>query len=582
MIKGDGVNTSFKIRIDRDVPMKTRDGTILRADVYRPDDKHEHPAILTRTPYGKIVMAERDFGFMKIVEAGYAVVFQDIRGRYASEGNYDGGDPFLAQERPDGYDTVEWVAAQPWCDGRVGTAGGSYMARVQWLLAIERPPHLKAMAPSISSDTPAPQATVWYGVVPLIMGASSVATMGLDIADKLIGQGVDVTRMRQLLNQMVTEPGKGLSYLPLKEIPHFDFPGVKEIWYNRGLKGLPPLKQTDSIFWDYEKVTVPCLHQTGWYDFNLRGALRNFTGMKRKGGSAAARQGQHLLIGPWPHGLPAAEGEANCPQTDAVGAGSTEYNIDFFNKYIRGEGRELTAVRYFIMGKNMWHNAEDWPLPNTSWERYYLHSDGHANKSFGNGWLDRVEPGDEPPDTYIYDPGSPVPTRGGAWAAGNGFTAGPLDQSHVEGREDVLCYTTPALKEDVEVTGPLELHLSAATSARDTDFTAKLIDVHPDGHCYNVADGIIRARFRKSSFVPEPVHPGEIIEYIIDLVATSNLFRRGHRIRIDVSSSNFPALDRNMNTGNPTGEDATGIPAKQSIFHRINQASFIDLPIIRE
>jgi putative CocE/NonD family hydrolase len=569
------------IRIDRDVPMKTRDGTVLRADIYRPDDKNKHPAILTRTPYGKILMAERDFSFIKMVEAGYAVVFQDMRGRYASEGNYDGGDAFLTQERPDGYDSVEWIAGQAWCDGRVGTAGGSYMARVQWLLAMERPPHLKAMAPSISSDTPTPQATLWYGVVPLIMGASSVATMGMDIADKLAGQGVDVTRMRQLLNQVITEPGEVLAYLPLKDLPHFEYSSLKEIWHNRGLQGPPP-EQAADLYWDYEKVTVPCLHQSGWYDFNLRGILNNFVGMKRRGGSAAARQGQHLLIGPWPHGRPGAEGEANCPQADAWGAGSTEYNIDFFNKYIRGEGIELPAVHYFVMGKNTWQNAADWPLPNTSWQRYFLHSGGHANKASGDRRLDRTEPGDEPPDIYIYDPHTPVPTRGGAWAAGNGFTAGPLDQSHIEGREDVLCYTTPVLKEDLEVTGPLALHLFAATSARDTDFTAKLVDVHPGGHGYNVADGIVRARFRKSVFAPEPVPPGEIIEYVIDLVATSNLFRQGHRIRIDISSSNFPALDRNMNTGNPAGQDKRGIKATQSIYHQSRYSSYIDLPIIKE
>jgi putative CocE/NonD family hydrolase len=569
------------IRIDHDVPMKARDGTILRADIYRPDDEQKHPAILNRTPYGKIIMAER-YGFMKMVDAGYAVVFQDLRGRYASEGNYDGGDALLAQERPDGYDTVEWIAEQAWCDGNVGTQGGSYMARVQWLLAMESPPHLKAMAPSISSDTPVPQATLWYGAVSVIMAASSVASMGLDIADRLEEQGGDADRIRQLLNQVVTRPREVLDYLPLKDLPHFDFPGIKDIWYNRGLKGLPPPEQIADIYWDYEKVTVPCLHQSGWYDFNLHGILKNYAGMKKKGGSSIARQGQHLFIGPWPHGWPGVEGEANCPQADTWGAGSAEYTIDFFNRYIKGEGPVPPAVRYFVMGKNVWQTAADWPLPNTSWERYYLHGNGQANTATGDGQLDRSEPGDEPPDTFMYDPHHPVPTRGGAWAAGNGFTAGPLDQSHIEEREDILCYTTPVLEEDLEVTGPLALHLFAATSARDTDFTAKLVDVHPDGHSYNVAEGIIRARFRKSTFAPEFVSPGEIIEYVIDLVATSNLFLRGHRIRIDVSSSNFPALDRNMNTGNPTGEDARGITARQSIFHRAGQASFIDLPVIRE
>ena len=194
------------ICFENNVPMETREGTVLRADVIRPDDGGKHPAILIRTPYNKVAMAERDYSFLKIVQAGYAVVFQDTRGRYASEGNYDGGDTFLRQESPDGFDAVEWLAARSWCDGNVGTYGGSYMARVQWLLAKEQPPHLKAMAPSISSDTPAPQATVWYGVISLTMGASSASSVGMDIIDKLEKQGKDVSKIRPLLNQVISNP----------------------------------------------------------------------------------------------------------------------------------------------------------------------------------------------------------------------------------------------------------------------------------------------------------------------------------------------------------------------------------------
>lgn len=572
------------IRIEKNVPMETRDGAVLRADVYRPSDRSRHPAILTRTPYNKVLMAERDYSLFNFVQAGYAFIFQDIRGRYASEGNYDGGDTFLSQEGPDGYDTVEWVAAQPWCDGNVGTYGGSYMARVQWLLAKENVPHLKAMAPSISSNTPAPQATLWYGVIALIMGASSAATVGMDIADKLQKQGQDVSRIKHLLNQVISRPEEALNFLPLKDIPHFNFPGIKEVWNNRGLQALPPPELAGKLIWDYEKVTVPCLHQSGWYEFNEWGALENFKNMKEKGGSRQARAGQHLLLGPWAHGQPTSVlGEINFgPQADSRSGGVIEYNIAFFNKYLRGMDISIPVVRYFVMGENTWHNADAWPLPQTRWQRYFLHSGGHANSARGNGFLSRDEPVNEPPDTYVYDPLSPVLTTGGAWAAGNGFVPGPLDQSHIERRDDVLCYTTSALEEALEVTGPLELHLFAATSARDTDFTAKLVDVYPDGHCYNVADGIIRARFRKSVFYPEPINPGEIYEYIINMVATSQLFLKGHCLRIDVSSSNFPAFDRNMNTGNPVGEDARGVIARQSILHQAQYPSYIDLPVITE
>jgi uncharacterized protein len=575
-------NSGSSIHIEHNVPMETRDGTVLRADVYRPDDNGKHPAILTRTPYNKIIMAERDYSFLKMVQAGYAVVFQDIRGRYASEGNYDGGDTFLAQESPDGYDAVEWLAVQPWCDGNVGTYGGSYMARVQWLLAKEQPGHLKAMAPSISSDTPAPQATVWYGVIALIMGASSAATVGMDIADKMGKQGKDVSRIKQLLSQVVSDPEEALNYLPLKDMPHFNYPGIKEVWYNRGLQGLPSPEDSRDIIWNYSRVTVPCLHQSGWYDFNCRGTLANYHNMKEKGGTDLARRGQHLFLGPWAHGQMAGFlGNMNFgPQGDGHGSQAMEYNIAFFDKYLCGKNVSLPAVRYFVMGRNTWQNADDWPLPQTQWRRYFLHSRGHANTAGGDGWLSPDTPGTEPEDIFVYNPHFPVTTTGGAWAAGNGFVPGPLDQSHIERRDDVLCYTTPELKEDMEVTGPLGLHIFAATSACDTDFTAKLVDVLPDGRCYNVAEGIIRARFRRSAFTAETLKPGEIIEYVVNMVATGHLFRKGHRIRVDISSSNFPAFDRNMNTGNPIGEDASGIPAMQTIFHQPKYPSYIDLPLI--
>ena len=562
--------------------METRDGVILRSDIYRPDDNGKYPAIMTRTPYNKIGVADQDYGFMKIVRAGYAVVIQDTRGRYASEGIYDGGDFFLSQESPDGYDAVEWVAARPWCNGDVGTSGGSYMSRVQYLLAMERPPHLKAMAPSIPSDTPCSQATVWYGVVPLIMGASSSATVGMDIAEKLKSQGKDVTAMFEALEQIVSSPLEVLSYLPLKEIPQFNFEGLKEVWNNRGMAPLPFQEHPEKFFWDYTRIEVPCLHQSGWYDFNEKGAFANYRSLKEKGGSGRCRSSQHLLVGPWVHGQFAdVLGGINFGgQASGSGARLSEYTIAFFDKYLKGKEVDLPAVRYFVMGKNRWETASDWPLPQTKWQRFFLHSRGHANTAGGDGWLHTDQPVAEPPDRYIYDPLWPVPTTGGAWAHGNGFVPGPQDQSHIEKRRDVLCYTTPELKNDLEITGPLELHLFASTTSIDTDFTAKLVDVYPDGRCYNIADGIIRGRFRKSTFSPALLTPGEVTEFVINLIGTSCLFRKGHRLRIDVASSNFPAFDRNMNTGNPSGEDASGIPVMQTVFHDGEYASYIDLPVI--
>jgi putative CocE/NonD family hydrolase len=570
------------ILVEKNVPMETRDKTLLRSDVYRLNDGLKHPAIITRTPYNKILMADRDSTLLTLVQAGYTLVYQDIRGRYASEGSYDGADLFLEIESSDGYDAVEWLAAQPWCDGNVGTAGGSYMARTQWMLAKSNPPHLKAIAPFISSCTPTNIGSYLYGVINLVMGASSATTMGLGIAENLEKQGQDASEMRQMLSRALLNPDEVYNYLPLKEIPHFNFKDLKEIWYARGLAAIPKVEDAEKAVWAYAKVNVPCFQLSGWYDFNGRGAQINYQKMKQQGGSLVSRDCQHLLLGPWCHDYGTGRlGDINFGDlADLRGSGTLDFTIAYYNKYLRGMDINLPKVRYFLMGKNVWQNAADWPLPQTRWERFYLHSKGHANSSAGDGWLSLDAPNTESTDTFIYDPLSPVPTNGGAWAFGNGYVPGPLDQSRIERREDVLCYTTPVLKKDVEVTGPLELHLFASTSVVDTDFTAKLIDVYPDGRAFNVASGFIRARYRHSCFNEEFISPGEVIEYVMSLSGTSQLFRAGHNIRVDVSSSNFPEYDRNMNTGNPIGEDTTGIKAQQTIFHQANLSSYIDLPVI--
>jgi putative CocE/NonD family hydrolase len=232
------------------------------------------------------------------------------------------------------------------------------------------------------------------------------------------------------------------------------------------------------------------------------------------------------------------------------------------------------------MGRNRWKNAETWPLPETQWQRFFLHSRGHANSAGGDGELNREEPGRESPDIFVYNPLDPVPTRGGRLNPDLNQAAGPQDQTIIEKRTDVLCYTSAELKEELEITGPLKLHLFAATSVVDTDFFVKLVNGYPNGLAINVAEGAIRARYRKSILRPELVSPGEINEYVIDLASTSNVFDRGHRIRLDITSSNFPRFDRNMNTGNPFGEDALGLPAMQTIFHQPGQASYIELPVI--
>jgi putative CocE/NonD family hydrolase len=560
--------------------MKTRDGVVLRADICRPDDSEKHPAILVRSPYNKVLSGSSDF--LPAVDAAfadYAVVVQDTRGRFASEGNYMPGMP----EGGDGYDTVEWIASEPWCDGNVGMMGGSYLGRIQWQTAMEAPPHLKAIAPHITTSGPLSE-TRMGGPIDLEQSISWFAAMAVDMIDKLEKQGRDVTKMRESVDWVRFNTDEVCRYLPIKDIPHFKFEGISQAFQPDRVEALlAALKSEEDLYWAYSKVQVPCFHAAGWYDLFTGSLFTNFLNMREKGGSESARNGQHVLCGPWAHGasLLAFVGELHFgPVARSIAAFVKERHIAFFDKYLRGKDLDIPAVRYFVMGRDKWQNADAWPLPQTDWQRFYLHSKGRAHTMAGDGLLSRDEPGSEAADIYVYDPRNPVPTLGGRNLPTGRLVPGPFDQTPIEKRNDVLCYTTPELKEDVEVTGPLTFHLVASTSARDTDFTAKLINVYPNGSAYNVAEGCIRAKYRRSVLRPEPVTPGEIYEYEIDMAATSVLFRRGHRIRLDITSSNFPRIDRNMNTGNPFGVDAEGIPALQTVYHQPEYSSYIDLPII--
>lgn len=576
------------IRIDHSVPIEMRDGTILRADVYRLYDSEKHPAILVRTPYNRQTVFDMLFlSYYDAVQAGYTVVIESQRGTYDSGGRGGLGDIYMTAEGLDGYDTVEWLAAQPWCDGNVGTAGGSYMGLNQWITARENPPHLKAIAPWVSGSG-AREPSRSNGIVNLGVALNWLLRMTMEDIDRQEKLGKDVSAIRPLLKEAVANPELVYNYLPLKDVPYFNFEGISEMWTSRVLNSSQDTPEYfEKTRTPYEKIQVPCYHVSGWFDFNPSGTFDHFLNMREKGGSEAARRGQYILIGPWLHGGPTPGGDAGAlgfgVLASKIGSQVSEHNLSFFDKYLRGMKVELPAIRYFVMGENVWRTADDWPLPETQWQRFFLHSRGRANSATGDGLLSRDEPGPELPDTFIYNPHFPVPTLG---CRGHlqlvRYAPLPQEQSLIERRDDVLCYSTAELKEDVEVTGPLILHLFAATSARDTDFTAKLVDVYPDGRAYNIAcEGITRARYRKSFFAPELVNPGEINEYTIDLTAVSQVFRKGHRIRLNIASSSFPEYDRNMNTGNAVGEDARGIPAMQTIYHQADYISYIDLPVIK-
>lgn len=575
--------SSFSARIDREVVMEMRDGVKLRADIYRPGDRQKHPAILIRTPYNKRFNSWHHNSFLHFVEAtrnGYAIIIQDVRGRFSSDGQWGGSDIFH-HEGKDGYDSIEWIAAQKWCDGNVGMAGISALAGLQWITAMENPPHLKAIAPGcggLANIGLGMQPRCGSGVASPAVLLSSIPGNALEVAARLEKQGKDVTELRRQIGWVQSNPDQALNFLPLKNLPLLQFDFIHNTW-DRLTQPVPWTEQNQRE--RYERVTVPCLHMVGWYDTLEWAVIESYISMRKRGGSEIAKKSQHLLVGPWWHTswgefLGAINFGASASVHKAM---ISDFNIAFYDRYLRGMDIKMPAVRYFLMGKNCWLESDDWPLPKSRWQRFYLHSRGHANTVDGDGALSRDEPYSEDPDTFFYDPMNPVPTIGGRFF-GVGLVSGPLDQYHIEKRQDVLSYTTPELKEDLELTGPLEVHLFAATSAADTDFTAKLVDAYPEGFAYNLVEGIKRARVLKSSGLLEMITPGKIYEYIIALGNTSQLFRKGHRIRLEISSSNFPMFDRNMNTGNAIGEDAIGVVAKQTIYHQSEYASYIDLPVV--
>ena len=342
-----------------------------------------------------------------------------------------------------------------------------------------------------------------------------------------------------------------------------------------------------SIEESHADIAIPAYNFGGWYDIFMGGTIRNYQRMRELGASDLARSGQRLTIGPWIHGgsPPSVSGEYNFG-TRAAGAAIDLMGdmLRFYDHVLLGKDNGFAddrPVRLFVMGENAWRREDEWPLSRAVETAYYLHSDGRANSLNGDGALSVETPGDQPSDSYVYNPVNPVPTVGGGLCCDPAFMAnGAYDQRWVEGREDVLVYSTPPLAEDVEVTGPVSVTLFASSSAVDTDFTAKLVDVEPSGYARNLTDGIIRARYRNPRQPAELIAPGDIIEYTIDLWATSNLFKKGHRIRVEISSSNFPRFDRNMNTGAPIGSDVEFQPALQTIYHTPEYPSRLTLPVV--
>ncbi len=589
------IQAGQEIVVDFDVPATMRDGTTLRANVYRPAGEGKWPVLLTRLPYGKDFPLGSSFlDPVQVARRGYVVVVQDTRGRSASEGEWA---PFI-NEAQDGYDTVAWAAQLPASNGSVGMYGISYFGFTQWATAVLQPPALKAIAPAQTWNDPFNGLSFRGGALELGTQGSWHLMMGLDVLlRRHRGDPQAMGRAIYLLAKEMDALGKeGYWSLPLREFSPLHRQSVAPLFFesfNSPMDAENELARSLAIYRQQERVTVPALNIAGWYDIFLQDTIANFKALRENGSTSETRQSK-LIIGPWSHGAFSNPiGELNFGFAST--AGLIDLQIDLVSLQVRWFDHWLKArdtgmlkeapIKLFVMGANVWRDEQEWPLARAVNTRYYLHSLDRANSLHGNGYLTTDVPeGHEPAaDHYAYDPANPVLTLGGALLMSPEFRAGPFDQHPTESRQDVLVYTSGELKEDLEVTGPVTVHLWAVSSAPDTDFVARLVDVYPDGYAQNLTDGIIRARYRnfqKGETQPSLIEPGRAYEYEIDLWATSNVFKAGHRIRLDITSSNFPRWDRNPNTGGDFGADTQMVVARQTILHDPEHASYIVLPVV--
>jgi uncharacterized protein len=569
------------IIVEKNVTVRMRDGVALATDVYRPATSEPVPTLVQRLPYNKERLSQGDV--LRMAQAGYAIVVQDTRGCHGSEGVFS---PFF-QEPEDGADTIAWAVSRSWCNGKAGTIGGSYVGATQLLAASRAPAALLAMAPSITSTTN--YYDVWsYQGGALQLGFLLQWALGFALVERQrrarTGDGdadsLEIITAIDSLSDLYQR-------LPLEDMPilqqdapyYFDW--LKHATYDHYWRGIT----SEAV----EAPRVPALHIGGWYDIFIQGTLANYVS-DRGGDNAAGPPRSRLLVGPWSHGYTGAIFPDHHYGTAASGdmVDLTGAQIRWFDYRLKGLDNGVARerpVRIFVMGIDRWRDEDDWPLPDTEYRPYYLRCDGRANSVLGGGQLLTEPPGDEREDVYLYDPLHPVPTVGGASLLPGAFiamNAGPRDQRAVEARDDVLCYTTPVLDQPLEVTGPVTLVLYVSSTARDTDFTGKLVDVHPDGRAELLTDGILRARHRQSLSEPALLEPDHVYQVQLDLGATAMVFGAGHRIRLEVSSSNFPRFDRNSNTGGviATERAADMLQAVNRVYHDRAHPSHLVLPCI--
>ena len=579
----------MEVLVQQNVPAEMRDGTTLMSNVYRPAGDGDYPVLLTRTPYGKdISFSSPYFDPVKASQSGYIVVAQDVRGRYASEGKFT---PFV-KEFEDGYDTVEWAANLPGSNGKVGMFGLSYFGKTQWHAAVMQPPGLASLVPG----------TTWGNHLNGVQMRGGVQELGLMHYWAETGLALDALfrryrdepeKIQEKLPPLVglidtILAGGGYDTLPLTDLPDpGDLVPFVQGGFGRGV---------DNEGWDYLNIDgryglmdSPTFHIGGWYDCFIGETLRQYGAMKEQAEQSELHP-PRLIVGPWTHGMfGSTVGELS------FGIGSsglflnyrgdlTDVHLHWFDATLKDDESALEdrpPVEVFVMGENRWRGYEEWPVPGSREEHWYLHPDGLLSKKSSS---------QSGPDEYDYDPRDPAPTVGGSVLLAPAHGPGPQDQREVEERADVLVYTSEVLQEGYTALGAVHATLYAASSAPDTDFVVRLVDVYPDGRAICVADGIIRASARESYPAPgvidpkppNPIEPGEVYEYTVDLWATGITFMAGHRLRVDVTSSSFPRWERNLNTGESNVRSSHTEVAHQKIFHDPERPSRVALTVVDE
>lgn len=586
----------YEVRLEKSVLVHMRDGVRLSTDLYFPiGAPGPLPVIAIRSPYNKNGFQDPPSLAHEFAKHGFAVAIQDMRGRFESEGHYIVG----RANRDDGYDFISWLAEQPWSNGKIGTYGCSYLGENQLQLAATRHPNHAAAIPQAAGGgydgTYRTFAFMDGGAIELASALGWFHSAGSKTFNRPAPESSD-SAYREMVQDMQTRPPlpqvdlrESFWQLPIIGIVRRN--GITSSDYDDFVSHIPGDRYWKSLNYvdDNDRFDVPALHVNSWYDGAVNETLALFNLMSRNAMSARGRDNQFAIISPTAHCLSESAREHTVVGHRDMGDARFPYYqtyVRWFDYWLKGIDNGVTDIpklQYYLMGAGEWRSADAWPLPGTEFTEYYMHSGGHANTRNGDGTLSTEPPNNEPADRFTYDPANPVPSVGGpiCCIGADDAPAGAMNQSEVELRNDVLVYTSAPLEEGVEVTGPLEAILYVSSDARDTDFTVKLVDVQPDGTAYNVQEGILRARFREGFDRVVLIEGREVERLRIDLHATGIWFGRGHRIRVEVSSSNFPRFDRNMNTGGNNYDESEWVVAHNAVHHTTEHPSHVILPLVR-